>query len=540
MSKRKLDRAIKRIDTGKSDRFKEFPGTLGIRRRNENQVEVNGREGFVWVRLRGNQNELIQAFNDKVAPVYNLPVLVIRDKLDPTRYRIQSRDIAQYQNWGSSSAYLPRHGSTHSFNPVSPGGDITWVFGKQFLPLLLYPSGSSGAGNVLIQESVFFRNNLYQHILLTGTPDVVGLKPTNNQAKMVLVYLDDTNTPQLSGGSLFNASLTGTSDVLPFIPALSSASHIPVGAVRLVSGTSRITWSNLYDLRPFFRDHSGGTGGAGGLSALGIFDSGIFKVSGTAISFDNELDVAVTGTFAYINYGGCVTHTCATTGFRIAGGTSTVRTLVWESAFQLDTGGDARGTQAVDLQINRNNSSEVASGPRAVILAGLDNTAGENQSVVMGQQGKSNTPNQFAQGAYPTGVVFTDAVQGGMYVLAGQEFHDTTNWFSLRYEGTGEGIAVPNSSSITFHALIVGQNTEASDVWSYEITGNISNNGGTTTLNASTVNTIYEADASFAAQAVADDTNDRLLIQVRDGTGNYSDDVTWACHIRTAEVINFE
>ena len=67
----------------------------------------------------------------------------------------------------------------------------------------------------------------------------------------------------------------------------------------------------------------------------------------------------------------CVTFTCGATGWRGAGGTI-VRTLVHETAFQLDTGGNARGANSIDLQHNRSNAVEVAAGTYCFIH-GQDN-----------------------------------------------------------------------------------------------------------------------------------------------------------------------
>lgn len=76
---------------------------------------------------------------------------------------------------------------------------------------------------------------------------------------------------------------------------------------------------------------AGGTGtaeweaqasGAGG--ALLIYDDSSFIVTGTAISFDNNLDVASTGTTAYINYGDIGVKIYRSTSQTIVHGTGTV------------------------------------------------------------------------------------------------------------------------------------------------------------------------------------------------------------------------
>jgi len=133
---RRLRQAFNRLDLSKKDKEFFIPAILGFMINGIKTVEVAERPGYVYARIRSNLNEVIQAFNDKVSPVYDFPVLLIRDPNNVTRYRVDSRDTARYENWGSTSSYLPRHGNQHSFNPDGGGGgDIVWVYGRQFMPL---------------------------------------------------------------------------------------------------------------------------------------------------------------------------------------------------------------------------------------------------------------------------------------------------------------------------------------------------------------------------------------------------------------------
>ena len=110
-------------------------------------VEVPNRNSFVYVRLRDNQNEVIQAYNNKVAASYNLPVVVERQN---NRYVVVGVDTLRYQNnWNSFAPFLPIHGNAHSFNPeTGGGGDVVWVYPRQFMPALIIPSGTNGGPNV--------------------------------------------------------------------------------------------------------------------------------------------------------------------------------------------------------------------------------------------------------------------------------------------------------------------------------------------------------------------------------------------------------
>jgi RecA-family ATPase len=73
----------------------EIVGTLGISLGGQKLVEVPNRKSFVYVKLRDNQNELIQAFNNKVAPSYGLPVIVQRQG---NRYVVLNVDTLRYQS----------------------------------------------------------------------------------------------------------------------------------------------------------------------------------------------------------------------------------------------------------------------------------------------------------------------------------------------------------------------------------------------------------------------------------------------------------
>ncbi len=87
--------------------------------------------------------------------------------------------------------------------------------------------------------------------------------------------------------------------------------------------------------------------------------------------------------------GSCVVHTCGATGWRATGGTI-ARTLVHEVAFQLDTGGNARGVYAIDLQQDRGLATEVAAADYSVIIGNPRNEIhpDASYSIVIGNWNK--------------------------------------------------------------------------------------------------------------------------------------------------------
>jgi hypothetical protein len=281
-------------------KIKKIYGSLGIPINGEKTVEVPNRDGFVYVRLRDNQSELIQAVNSEVSPVYDLPVVLVRQG---GRYIIEGRDTERYQSWGSVSSFLPRHADQHSFNTeIGGGGDVVFIYGKQFVPMLAIPSGTAGANNVVISEyTIQDGSSGWIYSGGTGTQNLLVYKPNGSDAVMILVYVDQTtgNPGILVGsGSYFSNAITGSSQITPYIPANPSSDYLPVMAVRLTSGTSIIGWDNLYDVRQYYGGSGGSssTGSSSNFSGVPVQDEGVPQGTGTVFNFVGpNVDVSVSG-----------------------------------------------------------------------------------------------------------------------------------------------------------------------------------------------------------------------------------------------------
>lgn len=278
---------------------KPISGLLGISMDGSRVVQHATRNGFVYVRLRDSLSEVVQAYNDKVSPVYDLPVLIERKG---NRWYVVGRDTERYSNWGTSAPFLPKHGGQHSFNrDAGTGGDIVPIYPDQFMPALVYPSGTIGAANLIVAPYLLQRNSDFVFVGNTGTQPLTIYKPTNNQARMGLVALNRiTGNPEIliNSGTSFSASVTGTAGVAPYIP-YPSPTQEPLYAFRLVSGTVAITWSNLYNVRQFFRQIQ--TGSAGGGVSLAFQDEGVpLGTPGTVNFVGDNVSVTVSGTVARV------------------------------------------------------------------------------------------------------------------------------------------------------------------------------------------------------------------------------------------------
>lgn len=306
---RKLAAALTQQKNVTKQRVPRIYGALGLPIGGVKVVEVANRNSYVYVRLRNNQSEVIQAFNNQVAPAYNLPVIVERQG---NRYTVVEVDSQRYENnWTSFAPFLPRHGNTHSFDTESGGGgDVVFVHAKQFMPSLVFPSGSLGGPNVLMAPYILKNDNgTWKYTGNTGTSSLLPYKPNNSSGTvLILVYLDSVSgNPSLliGSGTFVPVGLTGTSQIVPYIPTVTNPStQIPLSVVRLVSGTTQITWDNIYDVRQFIHGVPSGSGGSSSSStgtAVAIWDEGIPQGTVTTLNFvGTNVDASVSGTVARI------------------------------------------------------------------------------------------------------------------------------------------------------------------------------------------------------------------------------------------------
>ena len=117
--------------------------------------------------------------------------------------------------------------------------------------------------------------------------------------------------------------------------------------------------------------------------------------------------------------------------------------------------------------------------------------------------------------------------------------HTSTTWYTLYTDGSADLLLLPADSLWLVNAYIIGLTSGAPQHWAYSLTNIvIKNDGGTTTLlDGGVKDSIVESDAVYDVQAVADDTNDALLIQVQRIAGtDYS--ISWLAKIEIVQVIS--
>lgn len=217
------------------------------------------------------------------------------------------------------------------------------------------------------------------------------------------------------------------------------------------------------------------------------------------------------------------------------------------------TGGNKRGTAAIDWQLTRAAAAEVASGSYTVLSGGSGNTVSGDYAVVTG--GRGNT----ASGAYSSinggygattrGIYGAEAVAAGTFAAQGdaQEGHyflrrattDDTPTELLADGSTASSayrITLPDNTTYSFHGQLVGRASDGTSVaWSIE--GAIKRgSGAASTALVDSVSSTKKADAGAATwgfSATADTGNGSLKIEV---TGAAATNIRWLAVVDTAEV----
>ena len=138
--------------------------------------------------------------------------------------------------------------------------------------------------------------------------------------------------------------------------------------------------------------------------------------------------------------------------------------------------------------------------------------------------------------AFNNGVRFAAAgdSQAGLFVLRSDTTDATAEAMTTNNAtaASTNQITIPTDSCIMFSGTIVAMQNGAQDQGGWEIKGLLKNDGGTTTLVNSNIQTFDDGN-SWAVALSADNTNNALKVQV---TGEASHNIRWVANIQTSEV----
>jgi hypothetical protein len=175
-----------------------------------------------------------------------------------------------------------------------------------------------------------------------------------------------------------------------------------------------------------------------------------------------------------------------------------------------------------------------ASGEDAFAV-GSSNTASESYASAIGSNSLSDRKGKFAHASLGFG---TDGdSQYGRMILS-KATTDATATVLTALQGNSAASdnmpVIPSGGAQAFNGLVVAKQTSSANAAAWEIKGLIANNGGTTTLIASSVTAIDNTPSWGGPALTADNTNDWLAITC---TGAASTSIRWSCTLNTSEVI---
>jgi len=169
------------------------------------------------------------------------------------------------------------------------------------------------------------------------------------------------------------------------------------------------------------------------------------------------------------------------------------------------------------------------------ILGGVYNqTQQPYTAVIGGHGGKANHYGQIVTGSYRSArgdQQTTIAISAKRSVT-----HSDANWYPLFTDGSAARLGIASNSVWTYDILVQGVISGGlSKTFSFSAIGCIKNSAGTTSMLASSVTTIYNADdTNFGCRITANDTQDSLDIEVSD-SGASGDTVLWYATVRMVE-----
>lgn len=257
-------------------RLQAQPGLMGDPLGN---VSVPDRAGYVYVRV----NDITEiAYNDRVTPVYDLPILVGYDPLQPRLYRVL--DALMVYEEAPYNAGVPSHHETHEYMGLTTSGhDLVFVHLRAWLPLRVAPAGGL---TITVYRGIALVGSTWTAVEQAAALDLTAYQPVSG-ARYVLIQALSDGTIDIVAGAVKTLLTIALSDIpAPYTQAL------PLAGILLYAGQTaiqenRIT-NDLVDLRWPGRPQST-TGGGSNLIPLSTRGA-----SGPEIVFDRAGNVIMT------------------------------------------------------------------------------------------------------------------------------------------------------------------------------------------------------------------------------------------------------
>lgn len=194
-------------------------------------------------------------------------------------------------------------------------------------------------------------------------------------------------------------------------------------------------------------------------------------------------------------------------------------------------------------------AANVAEAGRSLAIGGYGNVVGGTGSysvICGGRENETANSYSFASGAYAKADIegklarasgrfaATGDAQGGQFILRADTTDATATVLTTNNStaGSTNQIVAANDTCIMFSGTLVAMQNGAQDQGGWEIKGLLKNDGGTTTLVSSNIQTFDDGNGWTVALS-ADNTNNALAITC---TGEAAHNIRWVANIQTSEV----
>lgn len=187
---------------------------------------------------------------------------------------------------------------------------------------------------------------------------------------------------------------------------------------------------------------------------------------------------------------------------------------------------NASSTKTIAIGDNNTSSSSFA------VTLGSGNVASSSNSLVLGSNGEADIIGKivFSNGYFSA----RGDSQAGQYILRADTTDATPTVLTTNNSAAGndDQIIAANDTCIMFSGTLVAMQNGAQDQGGWEIKGLLKNDGGTTTLVNSNIQTFADGNG-WTVGLTADNTNNALAITC---TGEAAHNIRWVANIHTSEV----
>jgi len=196
-------------------------------------------------------------------------------------------------------------------------------------------------------------------------------------------------------------------------------------------------------------------------------------------------------------------------------------------------GGGSNACYGANSAVFGGESGYVASNKSySLVLNGWDSHVNESYSVAIGTEAQSDIIGKlvYASGKFAA----RGDAQGGQFILRADTTDATATVLTTNNSTAAatNQIVAASDTCIMFSGTIVAMQNGAQDQGGWEIKGLLKNDGGTTTLVSSNIQTFSDGN-SWTVALSADNTNNALAITC---TGEAAHNIRWVANISTSEV----